>query len=246
MARALRGQAAVAAELSVIDEETAADAGMSAVDRAYHRISDAILSGSISAGKHLTEAAIRDEIGVGRGAFREALYRLESDGFLELHPNRGAMVRRLSRQDLAEFFQYRVVVESYACKRAAQRIDELGCRDRALELFRELRGYIEGTEARPFVDHNEDFHESLVQLSGNRILYSQWKRLRLPMLRIRRVMEAWPPQDRGSVQQHVDILEAVLDGRESDAEQFMAAHIQQTHRFAQRLSDQDFDRVFNP
>src|SRR5690606_29591043 len=111
--------------------------GGSAVARAYRQIVEGILNGDITAGQHLTDAGARDDLGVGRGAFREALYKLEADGFIELQPNRGAVVRRLTRQDLAEFFQYRIIVEAFAAKRAAQRIDEVGCRDRVLELLRE-------------------------------------------------------------------------------------------------------------
>jgi len=67
---------------------------------------------------------------------REALRQLEAEGFVKLLPNRGAVVRELSVQDIKEVYQIRVELEGLAARLAAPRVALL-----QLERLRRLQGY---------------------------------------------------------------------------------------------------------
>src|SRR4051812_36965206 len=105
-------------------------AKQSTVDYVCDAIIKRIEAGRYDAGEHLTEGRLIAELGSSRGSLRQAFDRLAALGMLQLLPNRGASVPRLTRQDLSDFMQLRAVHESFATRRAAERIDEPGCRDR--------------------------------------------------------------------------------------------------------------------
>ena len=79
-----------------------------------------IMSGELKPGERLREDAVAEEYGVSRVPVREALRRLESEGFVSLTPYRGATVSQTSRQDSLELMQVRRALETMAARLAAQ------------------------------------------------------------------------------------------------------------------------------
>src|ERR1700733_7756520 len=75
------------------------------------RLREAIFAGRIVPGQRLIANDLTEQLGVGRGSIREAFQRLAADGLLDIVPNRGAIVRRLSRDSVRELFQIRVNLE---------------------------------------------------------------------------------------------------------------------------------------
>ena len=91
------------------------------VARACEVIRDGIRKGTYPGGAWIREMAIAELAQVSRTSVRQALNVLALEGFVELHPNRGAMVIDWSDDNLLEVFDVRVMLESYACELAAQR-----------------------------------------------------------------------------------------------------------------------------
>src|SRR5579863_1311318 len=83
------------------------------------RLRDDILTRRAAPGERLVESDLTHRFGVSRGPIREALRRLAAEGFIEHAPNRGAVVRRLSLQDVRELFQIRAELEGLAARIAA-------------------------------------------------------------------------------------------------------------------------------
>jgi len=98
--------------------------------KAYDAIKQAIFTGEFDSGAHLRSATLADRIGVSRTPVREALQRLHAEGLVDIVENRGAFVANYAREDAAEVFDLRTVLESQASALAAQKlmtpqIDEL-------------------------------------------------------------------------------------------------------------------------
>jgi DNA-binding GntR family transcriptional regulator len=122
-------------------------------------------------GTRLVERELAAGFGVSRVPVREALRALESEGFVELLPRRGAVVRELTRSVVADLFDIREVLEALAARLAAGRIRDEG--------LAELGAVVEdGRRAVDADDHaaagaaNTTFHETLLRLSGNDSLRS--------------------------------------------------------------------------
>lgn len=79
-----------------------------------------ILSGELKPGERLREDVVAEEHGVSRVPVREALRRLESEGFVNLTKYRGATVSETSQRDSLELMQVRRGLETIAAKLAAE------------------------------------------------------------------------------------------------------------------------------
>lgn len=85
-------------------------------------IRELVLAGEVQAGDQLSDVTLSKRIGISRTPVREAISQLESEGLLEQVPHVGVFVRKPGRQELAELFELREVLEARAAERAATRL----------------------------------------------------------------------------------------------------------------------------
>jgi DNA-binding GntR family transcriptional regulator len=132
-------------------------------------VRDRIIRGVYAPGLRVTEQEIANATGVSRTPVREALRRLQADGFVNVVPNAGAVVTQWTENSMRDVFELRALLESYGAQRAAERITPAGI----LEL-RKLaeRQYEESVrQASGFIERigevNSRFHRMLQEFSGN-------------------------------------------------------------------------------
>ena len=90
---------------------------------------EAILSLSLREGERLVERELIDRLGVSRTTVREALRELESEGLVEVIPQRGAVVRTVSPADAADLYGARIAIETLVVGRFIQRAEDATVRD---------------------------------------------------------------------------------------------------------------------
>ena len=144
-------------DIQFTDERPADDASLSAADRAYHWMRDAILSGHLAAGSSLNERELAEKIGVSRTPVREALRRLEQQGMAKSRYNAASTVVTWTRQDIHEVFQIRATLEGLVASIAATRATP--------EHIAELAGICDAMETA-FADHSVERTERLNQASA--------------------------------------------------------------------------------
>jgi len=88
------------------------------------RLRSAIISGQITGGTHLVQAAVANELGVSTTPVREALRQLASEGIVELDPQRGAVVKTANLDEMLEIYDLRALLEPRCMEMAAQQISE--------------------------------------------------------------------------------------------------------------------------
>lgn len=93
--------------------------------KVYDAIRHKLLVGELQPGARLSEVALAKEMGVSRTPVPEAINQLTRDGLLESKPYTGTYVKTLDRDELAELFDLREMLETYAAERAASRINEV-------------------------------------------------------------------------------------------------------------------------
>ena len=106
-------------------------------DMVYEVLRESILTGVLQPGERLRQDALAEAIGVSRIPVRSALLQLESDGLITFNPYRGAVVNKLSADEMREIYELRALLESHALRKAAnamtpERLEHL--REIALEL----------------------------------------------------------------------------------------------------------------
>ena len=80
-------------------------------ERVFDYILDSILSGSIESNSRVVERKVAEEIGISHVPVREALEKLEHDGWIERLPQRGARVKEYNEKEIENLFQFRKILE---------------------------------------------------------------------------------------------------------------------------------------
>ncbi len=157
--------------------------------RAYCRIHDKFLSGELVAGMTLSENQLAKELGMSRTPVREAIRQMEMEGLLDYAPRFGAVVRTPSARELGEMYAVREALESFAAEAAAEtisseslaRLDELldAMQQISREFERSNKAFLEGEILRRFLEVDLEFHQVIVDATGNRYLSKIVKDARL-------------------------------------------------------------------
>ncbi|MCK8671559.1 GntR family transcriptional regulator [Rhodococcus sp. HM1] len=210
-----------------------------AVQRAVEAIREGVRVGRFVPGQRLIEPDLMQELGVGRNALREALAQLGSDGLVKLEPHRGASIRRLTREDVAHFYQVREVLEGLSARLAAQNIDAPGHRERVLSAIDKSRSIAAAGDQPTYFDENFRFHRIIVELSGNPRLIELTDRLETQTFRLQ-FRSAKSNFVDYSIAEHEEIAEAILAGDGNQAEDLMRAHLRHTCSDILKLPTHDF------
>jgi DNA-binding GntR family transcriptional regulator len=131
-------------------------------DKIYEYVIKDILNGAFKPGDYLTEMSLCERYKVSRTTVREALLRLSLEGFLTQFRKGGYLVKKISYEELFEFMDIRLVLETYATKLAVQKIT-----DETLEL---LHKNSISNNNDDWLDMNNNFHLTIAQATGNKRL----------------------------------------------------------------------------
>ncbi|MDQ3124344.1 MAG: GntR family transcriptional regulator [Pseudomonadota bacterium] len=195
-------------------------------DQVFAEARERILSGRLPADTPIRQDALALELGVSKIPLREALARLESDGLVVSHPNRGFIVRPLSRADAEDVFDLRLRIEPNACVLGSLQADgaaQEAARTAFTALDAALRNGLADVGRR-----NREFHLALVRPSGrgvtietvDRLLALSERYVRVHLGEHRRV-------DRAS-HEHETLLHAWLERRTETVRRETRAHIRAT------------------
>lgn len=195
-------------------------------DQVFTEARERILSGRLPADAPIRQDALALELGVSKIPLREALARLESDGLVVSHPNRGFIVRPLSRADAEDVFDLRLRIEPNACVLGALEADAA-----AQEAARTAFAALDAALRNGLADvgrRNREFHLALVRPSGRSVTIETVDRLLALSERYVRVhLGEHRRLDRAS-HEHETLLRAWLERRTETVRREARAHIRAT------------------
>jgi DNA-binding GntR family transcriptional regulator len=210
------------------------------VDYVVRQVLQGILEGRFAPGQRLIARELTETIGISRASVREAFRRMAADGMVELVPNRGAVVRRLSRSEIQEMFEIRGALEGLAARLAAQHIDEGQRRKTFAAVWEHVRPRGDVLAWPEFIDQNRLFHQTIVTIGGNSQLFALIHKLQLPlmMVQVGRAMRA--ADIARSQQDHIAIADAILAGDAYGADLAMRRHLRSVAEWVLNLPDSAF------
>jgi DNA-binding GntR family transcriptional regulator len=138
-------------------------------DRVYENIKALVSTFRVPPGAKLSESELAAEFGVSRTPVREALNRLLKEGFLTFAPNRGFHCRLLDAREIFDLYEVRLMLETNAVRLAAERARN-GDLNELEEILRQSSAVPEDGPVDTQLDLDEEFHEGVAQLSGNKEL----------------------------------------------------------------------------
>lgn len=190
----------------------------------FETLREAIISGKLEPGERLMEIQMAEEMGVSRTPVREAIRKLELEGFVVMIPRKGAYVAGISLKDITDVFEVRAALEALAAGLAAERIT-----DAEIErLERSLVAYSEQTNQQNIdgiVETDTDFHDLLYKASRNERLLMIITHLREVIQRVRTVSLSQPGRSKDAVEEHREIVDAIADRNVELAQTLAREHI---------------------
>ena len=181
----------------------------------------ALLAGSFPYGQRLVEEQLAERFSTSRTPVREALRRLEGDGHVVRDRSGGVRPNAPKVSAMRELYDVRVVLEDLAVRTAdAEKLEPLH------EEWTELRD--EHDESPDFVYADEGFHEAIAAASGNRAT-ERFLRDINERIRVIRIHD-FTTTDRieATIDEHLEILEAIGSGRVDAAAALMRVHIERS------------------
>ena len=174
----------------------------------YRLIRRMILSGELGPTQRLIELKLAARLGVSRTPVREALHRLEQEGYISRRPGGGYVVRPLTVEEVEEVVGLRAVLEEYAATLASQRADErtLAALKDNVQAFARA---IEQGDNEALVELNARFHGLLHEAAGSKLLSRVLGELEEVVERISRGIISNMPAGQWSLKDHSELVEAI-------------------------------------
>lgn len=192
-------------------------------DEAAGRIRTLIEEGQLEPGTRIPERNLCEEFGISRTPLREALKVLATEGLVELLPNRGARVVRLTRDMLEDTFAVMGSLEALAGELACERITEAELAEIQALHYRMLAHYAR-RKREPYFDLNRRIHEAIIKAARNDALSDVYQRLDTRVRRARYATRLGEDHWTQAVADHEAMIEAL---RERDSERL--SHILRAH-----------------
>jgi DNA-binding GntR family transcriptional regulator len=200
-----------------------ADPARSQSEEAYLRIRERIVSLDMRPGSVVNEGRLREELKIGRTPIREALQRLARENLVRSIPHRGTFVTDVNITDLARITEVRVVLEAHAARLAAERLSGA---DR--KCFTDLLQVLEhgpSVDQRELMRLDQQIHRQIYIAARNPFLESTLERYFNLSLRLWYLVLDRDVSLREALEEHMELLRAILAGDQDRAEQSMRRHV---------------------
>jgi DNA-binding GntR family transcriptional regulator len=196
-------------------------------DRVYEALLELIITRALQPGQHLVESELAGHLGVSRQPVREALQRLNTEGWVDLRPAQGAFVHEPTEEEADQLLTVRTLLEAEAARLAAANAGSAAIG--VLEgLCVEGERAVAADDVDAAVALNARLHAKIIELSGNAVLAE------LAAQVDRRVRWYYTPvarqRGRQSWIEHRELIAAIADRDEQRATEIMRAHTEQTRK----------------
>ncbi len=185
------------------------------------KIKDAIIRGKWTQGERIVEAQLCRELDVGRSKVRDALRQLDQDGFIDLIPNTGAVVRKLSQRDIAQIYDMMGTLEGLAARVATPMMPE-----ETIAKLEELMTEMEENRENKFQlwQNNFAFHNLLSSSSNNPWLINFMTNIRAQTHRMS--LQSFYPEEqvKATLKEHRAIVKAIKERKPQRVESLIRKH----------------------
>lgn len=189
-------------------------------DEVYDFLKRQLLEGRLAAGERLREADLAEKLRVSRMPVREALRRLEQEGLLVRHLNRGVHVPELELAQVRVLYEARTVLEGATTRRAAERAGP----EQIAELWTLLDEFPTEPDYVAEILGDLAFHQLVAKLGGNAVLEAAVGDVLMRVIQVKYLTRNRSSFSRTKAD-HAAVAAAIASGDPDEAERVMVAHI---------------------
>ena len=188
--------------------------------QAYRELRKMIINGKLSPGQKIIQEKLAAQMGISRTPLRVALHMLEAENLIEPKNKTGFKVKTIDNKEVLEIFDCRIALESTAAGILAKNITPADAQ-KLSRFFQPYENKEEG-EYESYKKTDTQFHDFIVEKCRNKYLYKLFKQGNL-ITYIERIGLIRPPEQ--TLQDHLDIIGAILDRNPGAAEKAMKSHL---------------------
>lgn len=209
-------------------------------DQAYEILVKRITRLDLSPGSVLAEKSLVEEIGIGRTPIREALQRLAMEGLVVHRLNRGMFVSEVGFSDVQEIYEFRSIIDGYACRLAAVRATKAQSQ-KLMQLHKKLVEATNNDDIDLYVDSNREFYRVLAEAARNSFIAETIPRIMNLHLRlwflISSRLESWHGIAKAHEVMTYEVADSIAARMPDRAEQAIKNYISQRHEDLRQAFD---------
>lgn len=191
----------------------------------YRALRHAIVSLRLEPGVQLKEKLVAEKIGCSRTPVRESILKLEDEGLIEIYPQRGTYVSRISMESFYESQFIRENIEAATCRYAAINGDH----DLFHELEHQMHVFKESQikdDRNTLFDADEDFHSCIASFRYKNRLWKMIELVKMDLDRIRLVVYNTDRME-AVYDEHKAVADAIISRDADAAEKAIRSHLRQ-------------------
>ena len=205
-------------------------------DELVDRLREILVEGELESGQKVPERALCERLGVSRTPMREALKVLATDGLITLIPNRGAVVKQLTRAELEELFPVMGALEALSGELACRRITDAEVR-RIERIHNKMVEHYRSGDRPKYFQCNRRIHELILAAARNRTLSVQYDSLSIRLRRARYMANMSSDRWAQAVEEHEQMRVALRARDGSSLAEILKRHL--AGKFASVLDQLD-------
>jgi DNA-binding GntR family transcriptional regulator len=188
-------------------------------------LKEAILAGKLAPGERISEGRLASSLKVGRVPLREAMRRLEAEGYVTFLPDDSVAVNKPTVEEVQDYYSIASVLEGLATRLAVERArpEEVA---RLRELHQLLKEAYKDKDPERYFEANSRFHRFIAEIACNERLYRLVDQMRQEIRKTRILSLHLPQRLDYSMREHDQILDAFLKKNPELAEATVIKHLQ--------------------
>lgn len=186
----------------------------------YEKLKQRIIKGTIKPGQKLVMASLAKSLGFSETPIREAVRRLESDGYVTFTPHAGAMVTRIDDRELSEIYLIRISLEALATRLAVPciSVNDIAWLVRKNE---EMKVAVEESRYESLARLNKEFHLRIYRAAPAPRLYKMISDLWDTFERWPSIFSFVPERAATAISEHEEIIDALSTADMDQADRLM-------------------------
>jgi len=200
-------------------------------DDAYERIKQLIQTQAFKPGTFVSERELAARMSMSKTPVRSALERLQTEGFVQISPQQGAVVRESSLHEIVDMIDFRIALEPYVLRRLVGRLSPQQLQ-RLRENLKQQEWVVEAHDVRRCTQLDADYHLMFCEFVGNQEIVRVMRGLRDRLFRtVLRIFTQDVARVRNSYREHVAIADALEVGDADEAAALLVTHLEYSKRF---------------
>lgn len=194
-------------------------------DKAYDELKELIISGKLEANERIDEDFLSKSLNVSRTPVREAINRLEQEGWINIVPRKGMFVNNISLKEINDIFQVRSNLEPIILEMAFYKInreDLIDLKEKFLDFSNKTSLTPEEKKALDTLDN--ELHLLILKNCNNNFIIKMMENVYEHNMRIRNISSQPPIRRFDAIKEHINIIESILNDNLQNATEELKNH----------------------